>query len=194
MSARRLLIVLAALGGILLAPAAAYAEPGYPIDPPASNVSEGTVPAGEPVTFTGRGFLPGEPIEIDIDFQATGAAFHTGGAAARPAFVTAALKTITASPTGTFSTPITLEQSGTATLTATGTISGVTVTEQVTAVVADDDEPSDNSGDTDDAVKLPVTGSSGDHWLGVLSLGFGAILLGGLLVLGTLRLRGRRVS
>src|SRR5258707_3551342 len=109
MRIRRLLIVLAAVGGMFTAPVAAYADPtpspsaGYPIEPPSSAISAGTVPSGGAVTFSGRGFLAGEPIAIDVSFHAAGAALHiTEGAG--PRFVAAAFETVTASSIRTFST------------------------------------------------------------------------------------------
>src|SRR4051794_17147546 len=123
--------MLAAVGGIFIAPVAAHAGPGYPIEPPSSAVSSGTVPAGDAVIFSGHGFLPSEPIAIDVSFQATGAALHTFNHAAQPVFVAAAFLTVTANSSGAFSTPVTLQQTGKATLSATGTISHVVVTEQV---------------------------------------------------------------
>jgi len=169
--------MLAAVGGIFIAPVAARAETGYPIEPPASAVSAGTVPAGEAVIFSGKGFLAGEPIAIDVSFHSSGTALHTSDLAA--------YKTVTASSSGTFSTPITLGQSGKVTLTATGTISGVVVSEQVIAVVA---EPSGSGGGG-----LAATGQPAGHWLTEIGLGVGAILVGALLVLAAVRLRGRGV-
>jgi len=182
-SARRLLIMLAAVGGFLLTtPLAANAEPGYPIEPPASSVSSGTVPTGEPVVFSGKGFLANEPISIDISFGAVGAALHTTGLAH------AASRTVTASASGTFSIPITLDQSGKVTLTATGTISGVVVNQEVTVVVAEPAGSGGGSGET-----LPTTGQPAGHWLAPIGLGSGAILLGGLLVFAAKRSRGREL-
>src|SRR5690348_18122942 len=178
MAARRFLILLAAIGGLLAAPVAASASPssGYPIEPPASTVSDATVTEGHAVTFSGRGFLPGEPISINIAYQDTGAALH---GTQHVVFVGAAYKTVTASSAGTFSTSVRLSQSGVATLTAFGTISHVTVSEVVHAVVAG------SSG------ALAVTGHSGRHWTTELGVGFGAIVVGGLLAFGAVRLRRR---
>jgi LPXTG-motif cell wall-anchored protein len=186
MRIRRLLIVLAAVGGMFTAPVAAYADPtptptpsaGYPIEPPSSAISDATVPSGGAVVFSGRGFLAGEPIAIDVTFHATGAALHITEDA-HPRFVAAALETVNASPTGTFSVSITLGQTGLATLTATGTISHVVVSEQVTAVVSQATS-SDN---------LPVTGQSGRHWLTAIGVALGSILIGGLLVFAAVRPR-----
>lgn len=192
MSIRRLLIMLAAVGGILTAPVAAHAEGGYPIEPPASAVSSGTIPAGEPVVFSGKGFLPGEPIEIDVSFGATSAALHGAGLTHKHGVVSAAFKTVTADSSGKFSTPVQLDEGGKATLTATGTVSGVVVNEQVTVVVAQPASGGGSGGGSGGSGEtLPVTGEPASHWLGELGLGFGAILLGVLLVFGAVRLRGR---
>jgi hypothetical protein len=183
--------MLAAVGGLLLAPTAAHAEGGYPIEPPASSVSSGTVSADEPVVFSGKGFLPGEPITIDVSFGATSAALHGAGLTHKHGIVAAAFKTVTASSTGTFSTPLELNQSGQATLTATGTISGVVVNEQVTVVVAEPASGGGGSGGGSGGT-LPVTGEPASHWMGPLGLGSGAVLLGVLLLFGAMRLRGRQ--
>jgi hypothetical protein len=185
LSARRLLIMLTAIGGIFVAPVAAHAESGYPIDPPASAVSRGTIPAGESVVFSGKGFLPGESIAIDVSFAATGAAFHTSELTPAARFVNAAFTTVTASSTGRFSTPLTLSHSGRATLTATGATSGVVVNEQVTVVVAE------QSGSGGAGPALPTTGEPASHWLNEIGLGLGAIFVGGMLLFA-LRSRGRR--
>ncbi|WP_203778994.1 hypothetical protein [Paractinoplanes rishiriensis] len=185
MPARRLLLMLAAVGGILFAPVAAHAEPGYPIEPPASSISNGTVPPGEPVVFSGRGFSPGEPIAINIAFGTGGASLQSAQRPSKPGFVKAAFKTVTADSSGAFSTPVTLDRSGKATLTATGTISGVVVTQQVTVVV---DLPADTGGSDE---TLPTTGPPARHLLTPIGLGVGAILFGALLVFMAVRSRGR---
>jgi hypothetical protein len=182
--------MLAAVGGLLIAPVAAHAEGGYPIEPPASSVSSGTVAADEPVVFAGKGFLPGEPITIDVSFGATSAALHGAGLTHKHGIVAAAFKTVTASSTGTFSTPVELSQSGKATLTATGTVSGVTVNEQVTVVVAQPASGGGTGGGSGGT--LPVTGEPASHWMGPLGVGSGAVLLGVLLLFGAVRLRGRQ--
>jgi hypothetical protein len=183
MRARRFLFLLAAVGGMLAVPAAAHADPaptptaGYPIEPPASAVSDATVTEGQAVIFSGRGFLPGEPISINVSYQESGAALHSTD---HVTFIGAAYKTVHATSAGTFATSVRLSRSGLATLTATGAISHVTVTQQVHAVVGGS------------AGSLAVTGQSGRHWATVLAVGLGATLVGSLLALAALLLRGRR--
>ncbi len=182
MPARHFLVMLAAIGGLLAAPVAAHADPdptptaGYPIQPPASAVSDATVSEGEAVIFSGRGFLPGEPISINVSYESTGAALHSTD---HVVFIGAAYKTIHASSSGTFATSVTLTRTGLATLTAIGAISHVTVSEQVRSVVGE-------------AGALAVTGQSGRHWWAEIAVGLGAILVGGVLTLTAMRLRGRR--
>jgi hypothetical protein len=183
MRARRFLILLAAIGGLLTVPVAAHADPdptptvGYPIEPPASAVSDATVEEGATVIFSGRGFLPHELITINVSYRDSGAALHGTD---QVTFIGAAYRTIHATGAGTFAISIRLSESGIATLTATGAISHITVTQEVHAVV---------SGS---AGTLAVTGQSGRHWTTELAVGFGAILVGGLLALTAMRLRGRR--
>jgi len=184
LSARRLLVLLTAVGGMFMMPVAAHAAAGYPIDPPDSAVSRGTIPAGDSVVFSGKGFLPGESIAIDVSYMATGAAFHTTQSAPRPMFVTAAFKTVTATASGRFATTLTLGRTGRVTLTATGQTSDVVVDEQVTVVTA---QPSGSGGS---GGTLPTTGQPGRHWVYEIGLGLGTILVGGLLVFG-LRSRSR---
>jgi hypothetical protein len=182
MPARRFLLMLAAIGGLLAAPVAAHATPaptptaGYPIEPPASSVSDATVAEGDPVVFSGRGFLAGEPISIDISYDTSGAALHSTD---HVTFVGAAYRTVHATSSGTFATSIRLTRTGLATLTATGTISHVVVTQQVRSVVGE-------------AGTLAVTGQSGRHWWTEIAVGLGAIFVGSVLALTAMRLRGRR--
>jgi hypothetical protein len=184
---RRLLITLTAVGGLFFTPVAALAEPGYPIEPPDSAVSRGTVAAGGSVIFSGKGFMPGEPISIDVTFGAVGAALHTTELPSRASLVNAAFMMAKATSSGTFSTRLKLKQSGRATLTATGTISGVVVNQGVTVVVA---EPAGSVGSGE---KLPVTGQPARHSLTEIGLGLGTILVGALLVFGAIRSRRREV-
>jgi hypothetical protein len=167
---------------LLAAPVAAHADPdptptaGYPIEPPASAVSDATVSEGDAVVFSGRGFLAGEPIQIDVSYQATGAALQSTD---HVVFIGAAYRTIHATSSGTFATSIRLTRTGVATLTAYGVTSHVTVRQYVHAVVGE-------------AGTLAVTGRSGRHWWTEIAVGLGAIFVGGVLALTAMRLRGRR--
>ena len=135
-----------ALAGILalsVGTVAAQAAPDY-TSGPTSTVSSGTVDAGSPVVFSGGGFTPGETIDITATLTNTvagGAVGAMGGgvsmgvlAIVKPAAPIS--MTAVAAADGTFSTNVTLTQTGTYTLTATGRTSGVTVS-QVVKVVAE---------------------------------------------------------
>ncbi|MEU4423060.1 hypothetical protein AB0F81_20745 [Actinoplanes sp. NPDC024001] len=193
----RLFVLVAAM--VLAAPVAAHAEP-YPVEPPDSGVSDGTVQPGGTVTFSGEGFLPFERISIEVGYDGSdnNAAFfgererRSDGlvlaAAALPQRVTI---TTTADENGRFSVEVPLTEVGNATLVATGLTSGVTVT-TVVEVVGDGDSgdgddggsgggdsgDSDDSEDGDSDEALPTTGPSGTSLLLVVSSGVGAVLVG----------------
>ncbi|WP_196414236.1 hypothetical protein [Actinoplanes aureus] len=174
---------------VFAAPAAAYAEP-YPVSPPDSGVSDGTVEPGGTVTFSGEGFLPFERISIEIGYEGSdnsAASFERAprsdgfvlAAAALPQRVTI---TTTADENGRFSVQVPLTEVGNATLVATGLTSGVTVT-TVVEVVSEggsgggDDDSGDEGAESDEAA-LPTTGPSGEPLLIIVSSGVGAVLLG----------------
>ena len=203
-------LLVAVATAVLVAPAAAFADP-YPAESPPGSVSDGTVSPGGTVTFSGRGFLPFERISIVITVAGpdTPAAFRGNSAGG---FVPAAVQlprrwtlVVTADRNGEFSVQVPLSQVGTATLVATGLTSGVTVTAYVTVVAPpdrdndggdggdtpDDDTPGsktpgtgspgdDDPGDDDPA--LPTTGQSGTLLLRFVSGGAAAVLLGGVLL------------
>ncbi|MET4003010.1 LPXTG-motif cell wall-anchored protein [Arthrobacter sp. UYCu511] len=152
-----------ALAGVLtlsVGSVAAQAAPSdsYPAGPPSSNVSTGTVVPGEAVIFAGSGFKPGEIIDITVvqtSPVAGGALGSMGGgvSASVPMIIKPAAPaptTTTADANGGFSTAITLDQTGTYTLTATGRESGVTVS-QVVKVVADNGAGAGGNGSGNDA-------------------------------------------
>jgi hypothetical protein len=186
---RILSLLIATATALLIAPAAAHAEP-YPAEPPASSISDGTVSDGGAVTFTGAGFLPYEDISITISY---------GGADSAAAFHTASTINVTASEEGTFSVQLTLSEVGTATLVATGLESGTTVTQAVTVLAEDDGDSGDDSDDSEDSddtsagggSTLPTTGPSGRGLAFGLYAGLGAILIGAGLLWFT-RARRRR--
>jgi hypothetical protein len=178
---------------ILIAPAVAHAEP-YPDQPPDSSVSEGTVSDGGAVTFSGKGFLPGETISIEVHYggsDSTAALSDraTGGfVLASVALPRAASFEVTASSDGTFSTPVTLTQTGTATLVATGLTSGVTVTSTVLVTVSEGNNGDNSAGG---GKTLPTTGGSGRTMAFEIFGGVGAVLLGAGLVWLTMARRRR---
>jgi LPXTG-motif cell wall-anchored protein len=197
---RRIIGFLVAVAtSVLVAPAAALADP-YPAAPPPSSVSRGTVSEGGTVTFSGRGFLPFEKISIVIRFAGSNstAALQQNSA---DGFVLAAVwlsrrsaLVITADRTGAFSVELSLTQVGRAALVATGLTSGVTVTAYV-EVVTPTDRHDGGGGERggpshhDDSANLPTTGHSGTTLLLTVSSGAAAVLVGGGLLLFVRRRR-----
>jgi hypothetical protein len=171
---------------VLIAPAVAHAEP-YPDQPPDSSVSEGTVSDGGAVTFSGGGFLPGETISVEVHYGSSDSTAAlsdraTGGfVLAAVALPRAARFEVTASSDGTFSTPVTLTQTGTATIVATGLTSGVTVTSTVHVTVAEDNN-NNNNNSAGGGNTLPTTGGSGRTMAMEIAGGVGAIALGAVLL------------
>ncbi|WP_449372203.1 LPXTG cell wall anchor domain-containing protein [Arthrobacter psychrolactophilus] len=130
-----------ALAGILTFSAgtvAAQAAPEYPAAPGAT-VSDTTVAPGQAVTFAGAGFTAGEIIDVTVTQTSTvagGAIGSIGGgiSMSKPLIIKAvapASFTTTAAADGSFSVPVTLDQKGTYTLTATGRTSGVSASQVV---------------------------------------------------------------
>jgi hypothetical protein len=202
----------AAVAAIVIgAPGPAVADP-YPAEPPASSVSDGTVPPGGFVTFSGRGFLPYEKVSINIDFGGadSGAAF-AGVARFRLAALTRLTTTATAE--GTFSIQVKLVQVGTATLVATGLTSGVTITQEIKVLPSTDENGGGGTGggpggggpggggtggggagggrlpDAHPGAALPATGQPGPPLLPTVAGGLCALLAGSALLWFT---RGRR--
>ena len=202
---RMVSLLVAMFAAVVMAPAAAHAEP-YPAETPPASVSDGTVEPGGTVTFSGSGMKPYEEVSIEINYSGS-----DSGAAYRPqrasGFVLAAKRltiTTTADGNGNFSVEVPLTQVGTATLVATGLESGTTVTTTVEVAPdadsgddGDTDDGDDNGGggggdDSDDSddVSLPTTGPSSTPLLVAAGTGVGAILLGtGLLLLTRSRRR-----
>lgn len=136
---------------------AAQAAPDYPAGPSAV-VSAGTVVPGQALSFGGSGFTAGEIIDITVtqtSAVAGGAIGSMGGGASMsvPVIIKPAASqsmTTVAAADGSFSTSITLNETGTHTLTATGRTSGVTVS-QVVKVVASLDSEAGLSGSNNGA-------------------------------------------
>ncbi|MFQ4147861.1 LPXTG cell wall anchor domain-containing protein [Arthrobacter sp. LAPM80] len=138
-----------ALAGILTMSAGTMAAQAAPSDPypagaPASTVSTGTLTPGEALDFNGSGFIPGESIDITIVQTSTvagGALGSMGGgiSASVPIIIKPASThnhTVTADANGAFATSISMDQTGTYTLAATGRTSGVTVSQVVKVVTS----------------------------------------------------------
>ena len=110
---------------------AANAVENYPAPAP-GGVSDATVAPGATVTFGGSGFTPGEAIRVDVDYSNTPVVVP--GTGVNGVIILAEVInsfTTTADAQGVFSTPVTLGEAGTYTLTATGLTSGKTITSSV---------------------------------------------------------------
>jgi len=159
-----------ALGGALIVPAAAYADP-YPAGDPDVTVPTATVADEGSLELTGTGYGANETVEIDVTYA------EALGRPANGGFVSAAftrltvVKTVDADADGNWTTSITLTQVGVATVTATGTETGVSQTVTVTVL---SDLPL-----SDDEDGLPITGSrlTVAILLGTVTVVAGAILL-----------------
>lgn len=130
-------------GVIALAGGGTASATTYPAPAPGVSVSDGTVQVGEPITFSGTGFTPGEQINITVTNEAPQASGFSGGGGGRVGAVVgtiAPLETqkldVVADTAGKFSTTVTLNETGTYQLTATGAQSGRSVTATVTVVPA----------------------------------------------------------
>ncbi|WP_229783560.1 hypothetical protein [Pilimelia anulata] len=156
----------------MLAVATPAAATPYPPAPPTATVNIGTVGSGGTVQFTATGFLGGEQVSVSVSY--TGATLGLRLVSARRDVVA----TVTADSGGTITLPLTLTTPGTATITATGLTSGVTVSTTVTIA--------DGAG----AAGLPVTGGTpGGLLRNLLLAGTGAVLVGAWLVAWMLRRR-----
>ena len=104
-----------ALAGVLTLSA------GYPAAPPAASVSEGTVVPGQAFTFAGNGFTPGEIVDITVVQSspvAGGALGSLGGGVSMSVPMTVqpaapASYEAVAAADGSFSAPVTLDETGT---------------------------------------------------------------------------------
>ena len=145
-----------ALAGVLTLSAgtvAAQAAPEYPAAPPAASVSEGTVVPGQAFTFAGNGFTPGEIVDITVVQSspvAGGALGSLGGGVSMSVPMTVqpaapASYEAVAAADGSFSAPVTLDETGTYTLTATGRTSGVSVSQTVKVVASLDADAGTNN-------------------------------------------------
>jgi hypothetical protein len=118
-------------------PAASPADAGdYPAQGPMLTLSSGSVNVGGSVIVTGRGYQSGESVDISVTYPAGSHALGSGGPVAQPAALTLRHSvggTITAAHSlaahdGQFSTKISLTQTGSATVTATGERSHLNLT------------------------------------------------------------------
>jgi hypothetical protein len=186
---RILVLALAALGAVIMAPTAASAQNYVPPAVSAPPRAE----LGSTIPFNGTNFLPNSPISIDVSYSSSNAPAglrenkqsHVvlAGLPAPKAF----LRTVVADANGSFSTPVTLTQVGVATLTATGLDrSGDPVSLSATVVVFAEEE-----GPQPTSTRLPVTGMSGGSLATQVATGVGAIIAGVVMVWFTMLWRRR---
>lgn len=126
---KKTLAALALAGSIALVGSAPAMAATYPALPPAAGVDDGTVAPGEVFTFTGQGFLAGEAVTITVTVTTTGAA-NAGGTAVSariPVYQAPQTLSSTADAQGRISVPLSINEPGTYSITATGNTSGVTV-------------------------------------------------------------------
>ncbi|GGK29974.1 hypothetical protein GCM10010124_23410 [Pilimelia terevasa] len=170
---RFLRVLLPALAVLAFAAPAAAAP--YPAEPPPAQVSTSTIGSGGTVTFSASGFLANERVSITVTYRRFALrATNLELTSARRDVI----DTVIANGSGSISVPVTLHTPGTATITATGLVSGVTVSTTVTVL-----------GGAGEA-GLPVTGGTPGGLLRNLLLGgVGAVLLGAWLVAWMLRRR-----
>lgn len=139
---KRILSAVALSGLVALMGAGGAQATTYPAPAPAVAVSDGTVTPGETITFSGTGFTPGETVEITVSNEGQGTG--SGSGAGRPGASVGTIvlpmevktSTVVADASGKFSTQVTLNETGTYTLTAKGLTSGKTQTTVVTVVAS----------------------------------------------------------
>ncbi|WLQ07134.1 LPXTG cell wall anchor domain-containing protein [Arthrobacter oryzae] len=136
---KKSLAAIALAGSIALIGAAPSMAATYPAPPANAAVSDGTVGPGEQFIFRGNGFLAGEGLTITVNLgsapAATGSSVSNGSRTV-PTKITLPLApqtfSTTADANGAFAFPLTISETGTYTLTATGLTSGKTATAVVT--------------------------------------------------------------
>jgi LPXTG-motif cell wall-anchored protein len=137
---KKSLTAIALAGSIALIGAVPAVAANYPAPPPNAAVSDGVVGPGETFVFSGRGFLAGETIVINVTRGArpasTGASIAGGPSRSVPSKIAMAPQTFTttADSNGTFAFPLNINEPGVYTLTATGQTSGIVVSATVTVV------------------------------------------------------------
>ena len=128
---KKTLTALAIAGSLTFLGAGAAQAAEYPAPPVSATVTDGNVGIGATILFQGSGFAPGSRIGILVSRIATagpnaaGVSIGAGGLSAgvtgviTPAQATQEMST-TADGDGNFSAPVTFDEAGTYTLTATG--------------------------------------------------------------------------
>jgi hypothetical protein len=186
---RILVLALTALGAAIAVPTAANAD----YAPPAVTVPP-TAVAGTPVQFSGTGFKANSPVTISVTYSSSNstAAYHV---AEKGQVVLAGLhapravvNTVTTDGAGSFATPVTLTQAGTATITGSGVDpTGAAKSVSATVVVAAAAAAAGNGS------QLAVTGQNGQLLGTQVAVGVGAVLLGAAMVWLTIVWRRRSV-
>lgn len=183
----RIAVPVAAAVCALLTAGPAAAQPQYPPSPPTLTVSPATVFVGDVVQEFGRGFAPNELVRIEISFGGGSAGGTGGGGSVQPgrmAGFTAhrfAAPIVRADSAGSFTSSDRMTRVGTATITATGTTSGLSDSATVTVLAPV-------------SAALPRTSSTPID-LGRILLASGAALtIGAVLVLLSLARRRRPPS
>ena len=183
---KKSLATVALAGAIALVGAVPAVAANYPAPPPNAAVSDGVVGPGETFVFSGRGFLAGETIVINVTPGArpasTGASIAGGPSRSVPAKIAMAAQTFTttADSNGTFAFPLSISEPGVYTLTATGQTSGVVVSATVTVA-----GEAAGAADLANSGGQPLANTGADASLllwgaaGVAALGLGA---GGVIV------------
>ncbi len=179
---KKTLAALALAGSIALIGSAPAMATTYPALPPQAAVSDGTVGPGESFVFRGQGFLAGESLTIRVTPgnppAASGANIAGSRSVAARISVVAEAQTLkaTADAKGAFSLPVTINQAGVYSLTATGDTSGVVVgpvTVTVAALVANANAVSNANSNS----ALATTGADSGLILWTL-VGAGALAAG----------------
>ena len=195
---RRLLITsLLVLVGAHLSVTGAAALP-YPAPVvPSFSAGVGAVDPGGSVTLTASGFLPGETVDLTVEYAAP-SGLRRNAALVQVAAAAAPAGQVTADASGAFTTSLTLDRVGLATITATGRSSGFSVSTTVRVGLAPQAPATTTpaaagsgtgSGTAAGAAPLAWTGAS---LAGPLAVGAGLLAAGLLLLFFGTRLVIRR--
>lgn len=177
---KKSLAALALAGSIVLLNGVPAMADTHTYPAPASDigVSRGTLAPGQIFTLTLRGYQPFERVTIAVTLRTTrpqsiGGSFSGGASMAVPSKITLPLAvedfTVTADAEGTISIPLSLDEAGDYTITATGA-SGRTLTTSVTAdpdaadtTNNDGDNTADDNGNSDGDNTGTSTNNDGDN-------------------------------
>lgn len=126
---KKALAALALAGSLALVGTAPAMATTYPASEPAATVDDAAVAPGEQFTFSGGGMNANEPVDVTVtesDSAAPAAGSQSVGSKINVLLAPQTFST-TANAEGKFSLPLTISESGTYSITATGRISGTTV-------------------------------------------------------------------